>query len=196
MPRPTPVKTELSKSFHLSTKAGMNDRAYWFVLWRTGSRANSWRASVRRVSRSRWKGTGRQENRGWWTRSRILYNIQSPATERRLSKQWGTTSFINWEHRLTIRSSIAKCLTAAEHQTTEAYSNTGSIKLLKQCCITSAESNILRVLLKIPILWEAEDATNLTCRPKVNFGSNVTPSIWVLFWVLFIRCMLTVQNLL
>ena len=81
LPRPTPAKTEPSKSFHLSTKAGMNDRAYWFVLWRTGSRANSWRASVRRVSRSCWKATGRQENRGWQTLCTDLIQHTKPCNQ-------------------------------------------------------------------------------------------------------------------
>ena len=79
---------------------------------------------------------------------------------------------------LTTRSSNDRWEVAADIQTGEQYSSTGSINAQKHLATTVTSRKTLIVFLKMPTLIEAEAAIALTCFSNVNLESWMTPKIF------------------
>ena len=67
---------------------------------------------------------------------------------------------------------------AADIQTGEQYSSTGSMNVQKHLATIATSRKTLIVFLKLPTLLEAEAAIALTCLSKANFESRITPKIF------------------
>ena len=78
---------------------------------------------------------------------------------------------------LTARSSSLRCVSAAEHQTAEQYSQTGRTKPRQHLPRSDLSWNTRQEFLKIPSLWEAAMETAQRCFSKVILESNVTHNI-------------------
>ena len=104
----------------------------------------------------RWK----RPRTGWSTRLSILKKTLGDAT------------------CLTTRSSNDRWEVAADIQTGEQYSSTGSINAQKHLATTVTTRKTLIVFLKMPTLIEAEAAIALTCFSNVNLESRMTPKIF------------------
>ena len=79
---------------------------------------------------------------------------------------------------LITRSSRLRFVSAAEHHSTERYSNTGRTKPQSKASPRSNLSrNTLQDFLEMPSLWKATLETELRCLTKIIFELNVTPNI-------------------
>ena len=96
---------------------------------------------------------------------------------------------------LPTQSSSLRCISAAEHHTTEQYSKTVSRKLVKHISRSTLSRKTRQDFLKIPSLWEAAQETEWRSFWNVILESNVTPNIsrsWVsfmtlIYWVKIVR---------
>ena len=91
--------------------------------------------------------------------------------------------YMNINHSIILissqtRSSNDRWEAAADIQTGEQYSSTGSINAQKHLATTVTSRITLIVFLKMPTLIEAEAAIALTCFSNDNLESIMTPKIF------------------
>ena len=122
----------------------------------------------------RWKKT----ITGWSTRLSILKKTLRDATLRLCQRSQLTLPPLNRPTWLTTRSSNDRWEVAADIQTGEQYSSTGSINAQKHLATTVTSRKTLIVFLKMPTLIEGEAAIALTCFSNVNLESRMTPKIF------------------
>ena len=124
--------------------------------------------------RLRWK----RPRTGWSTRLSILKKTLRDATLRLCQRSQLTLPLLNQPTWLTTRSSNDRWEVAADIQTGEQYSSTGSINAQKHLANTVTSRKTLIVFLKMPTLIEAEAAIALTCFSNDNLESIMTPKIF------------------
>ena len=71
---------------------------------------------------------------------------------------------------MTTRSSSFRCVSAAEHHTTEQDSKTGQTKIRKHLARSNLSLNTRQDLLKIPSFWDAAMETERRCFSNVHLG--------------------------
>ena len=125
----------------------------------------------------RWKKT----RTGWSTRLSILKKALRYATLRLCQRSQLTLPPLNRLTWLTTRSSNDRWEVAADIQTGEQYSSTGSKNAQKHLATIETSRKTLIVFLKMPTLIEAVAAIVLTCFSNVNLESNVlSQSVWLI----------------
>ena len=136
-----------------------------------------WAAKASRVGLHNTYYSGKRPRTGWSTKLSIFKKTHRDGPLRLCQRSQLTPPPLNWLTRPTTRSSNDKWEVAADIQTGEQYSSTGSMNAQKHLATTATSRKTLIVFLKIPTLLETQAAIALTCFSKANFESRKTPKI-------------------
>ena len=177
-PKPSPAKTDSCNPFHNRTQDRTKERENCTVLDLGISKDREWAAKAPRVGLLNTYCTGKRPRTGWSTRLSILKKTLRDATLRLCQRSQLTLPLLNRPTWLTTRSSNDRWEVAADIQTGEQYSSTGSINAQKHLATTVTSRKTLIVFLKMPTLIEAEAAIALTCFSNDNLESRMTPKIF------------------
>ena len=177
-PKPSPAKTDSCNPFHNRTQDRTKERENWTVLDLGISKDREWAAKAPRVGLLNTYCAGKRPRTGWSTRLSILKKALRDATLRLCQRSQLTLPPLNRPTWLTTRSSNDRWEVAADIQTGEQYSSTGSINAQKHLATTVTSRKTLIVFLKMPTLIEAEAAIALTCFSNDNLESIMTPKIF------------------
>ena len=170
-PKPSPAKTDSCNPFHNRTQDRTKERENCTVLDLGISKDREWAAKAPRIGLLNTYCAGKRPRTGRSTRLSILKKILRDATLMTLPP-------LNRPTWLTTRSSNDRWEVAADIQTGEQYSSTGSINAQKHLAITVTSRKTLIVFLKMLTLIEAEAAIALTCFSNDNLESIMTPKIF------------------
>ena len=141
-------------------------------------RSREWAAKAPRVGLLNTYCAGKRPCTGWSTRLSTLKKTLRDATLRLCQRSQLTLPLLNRPTWLTTQSSNDRWEMAADIQTGEQYSSTGSINAQEHLATTVTSRKTLIVFLKMPTLIEAEAAIALTCFSNDNLESIMTPKIF------------------
>ena len=131
-PKPSPAKTDSCNPFHNRTQDRTKERENWTVLDLGISKDREWAAKAPRVGLLNTYCAGKRPRTGWSTRLSILKKTLRDATLRLCQRSQLTLPPLNRPTWLTTRSSNDRWEVAADIQTGEQYSSTGSINAQKR----------------------------------------------------------------
>ena len=177
-PKPSPAKTDACNLFHNRTQGRTKERENCTVLDLGISKDREWAAKAPRVGLLNTYCTEKRPRTGWSTRLSILKKTLRDATLRMCQRSQLTLPPLNRPTWLTTRSSNDRWEVAADIQTGEQYSSTGSINAQKHLATIATSRKTLIVFLKMPTLIESEAAIALTFFSNVNLESRMTPKIF------------------
>ena len=167
-PKPSPAKTDSCNPFHNRTQDRTKERENWTVLDLGISKDREWAAKAPRVGLLNTYCAGKRPRTGWSTRLSILKKTLRDATLRLCQRSQLTLPPLNRPTWLTTRSSNDRWEVAADIQTGEQYSSTGSINAQKHLATTVTSRKTLIVFLKMPTLIEAEAAIEFGMQNTMN----------------------------
>ena len=177
-PTPSLVKTDSCNPFHKRTQDRTKERENCTVLDLDISKDREWAAKAPRVGLLNTYCAGKRPRTGWSTRLSSLKKTLRDTTLRLCQRSLLTLPPLNRTTWLTTQSINDRWEVAADIQTGEQYSSTGSINAQKHLATIATSRKTLIVFLKMPTLIEAVAAIALTCFSNVNLESKMTPKIF------------------